>query len=135
MLLRALLVWFAIVGVETLHALARVAWLTPHVGDFRARQIAVFTGSLLIVAVAWLAIRWIAPRSTRSALLVGAWWLALMLVFEVVLGRFVSGQSWARLGEDYDLTRGGLLGLGMLVLFLAPWIAARARGLLATPKA
>lgn len=127
MLLRALLVWVAIAGVETLHGIARVAWLAPRVGDFRARQLAVFTGSALIFGVAWLSIRWIAPRTVGGALRVGALWLALMLAFEVGLGRFVAGQSWQRLGEDYDVTRGGLLGFGMLALLVSPWIAARGR--------
>jgi len=130
MLQRAFFVWLGIVLVETLHGVARSLWLAPHVGDFRARQIAVFTGSALILGVAWLSIRWIAPRDAKSAFRVGALWLVLMLAFEVVLGRFVAGQSWERLAEDYDVSRGGLLGLGMVVLLCAPWIAARTRGLL-----
>ena len=56
--LRALLIWLLIIAVESLHGTARQLWLAPCVGDFRARQLAVFTGCLLIFTLAWLTIRW-----------------------------------------------------------------------------
>jgi hypothetical protein len=51
-LLRALLVWLVIIGVETVHGILRTLVLLPAVGDFRARQISVLTGSVLIFGVA-----------------------------------------------------------------------------------
>lgn len=102
--------------------------LAPLVGDFRARQIAVFTGSVLILAIAALFIRWVRPSRLWDALAVGVVWFGLTLIFEVVFGRFVVHASWSRLASDYDLTRGGLLPVGLLVEALAPAIAARLRG-------
>jgi hypothetical protein len=54
-------------------------------------------------------------------------WLLLTPMFEISLGRFVFGYSWARIGEDFDVLRGGLLSLGLLFLLMAPIIAARLR--------
>ncbi len=125
MLLRSLLVWLAIIAIETLHGIARVAWLEPLVGDFRARQLAVLTGSLLILTVAWFGVRWMRPVSTRQALGIGALWVGLTIGFELALGRLVMKLPWERLAEDYDLSRGGLLGLGLVAMLLAPWFAAR----------
>jgi hypothetical protein len=125
MLLRTLLVWLAIIALETLHGIARVALLQPLVGDFRARQLAVFTGSALIFGVAWFGVRWIRPTSAAQALGIGATWVGLTIGFELALGRLVMKLPWERLAEDYDLTRGGLLGLGLIVMLLAPWFAAR----------
>jgi hypothetical protein len=51
-LLRALVVWLLIVAAEVVHGIARALWLEPRVGDFRARQIGVFTGSAMILAIA-----------------------------------------------------------------------------------
>jgi hypothetical protein len=124
MLLRALALWLAIIALETLHGIARVALLEPLVGDFRARQLAVLTGSLLILTVAWFGVRWLRPASTRQALAVGALWVALTVAFELALGRLVMELPWERLAQDYDLSRGGLLGLGLMVMLLAPSFAA-----------
>lgn len=124
---RALVTVAAIAAAETLHGIARTLWLAPVVGDHRARQIAVFTGSLLILAIATLAIRWVGPRTVARQLGVGGLWLVVMLGFELGLGRAL-GVSWTRLAADYDPRQGGLMLFGMAVLFLAPTLAARIRG-------
>ena len=126
---RAFAVWLVIIAAETLHGIARTLWLVPIVGDFRARQIAVFSGSAIILTVTAIFIHWLGPPTRRAALAVGGLWLALTLAFEVGLGR-ATGASWDRLTEDYDPRRGGLLVMGMLVVVLAPLAAALLRGVL-----
>jgi hypothetical protein len=106
---RAVAAWFVLVAAESIHGVLRVLFLTPYVGDFRARQIAVFSGSLIVLAIAWLFINWIGARTVSSLVGVGAVWLLLTIAFEVGLGRFVLNYSWGRLLEDYDLSKGGLL--------------------------
>jgi len=128
--LRGLAVWVVIIVVETLHGLARTMFLAPVIGDFRARQAAVFTGSLLIVLVTTLFIGWLRPANIREAAWVGIVWLVLTLTFEITFGRLVVHASWARIASDYDLPRGGLLPLGLLVLAGAPLIAAKLRRVL-----
>ena len=123
---RALLVWLLLMAVETIHGVLRNLFLAPAVGDFQARQIGVFIGSVLILTIAVLTIRWIRPSSVGSTLGIGAFWLMLTLAFEFFLGRAL-GRSWGAMRADYDLTRGGYLSIGMVVLALAPWIAARMR--------
>jgi hypothetical protein len=116
--------------VEVLHGIARTMFLAPAVGDFRARQIAVFTGSFLILIVATSFIRWIHPARAGEAVYVGLVWLALTLAFEVAFGRYVVHATWARIASDYNLLRGGLLPIGLLVLTAAPLVAARFRHVL-----
>ena len=81
-------------------------------------------GSALILAIAILTIDWIHPTSERALLTIGALWLVLTLAFEFGLGHAL-GRSWAALLADYDLSRGGLLSIGMVLLALSPWIAAQ----------
>jgi hypothetical protein len=120
---RALGVWLLIVLAETLHGIFRMLWLAPLAGDFRARQISVFTGSGLILAVTWLTRRWVAATTRRQQLAVGLGWTILTVLFEVGLGRLL-GLPWARIREDYDLARGGLMLLGLVVMTFAPMIVA-----------
>jgi hypothetical protein len=124
---RALLSWLLIVLAESLHGTARQLWLAPRVGEFRARQIAVFTGSLIIFAIAYLTIRWLGAKGTGQLLGVGLLWVVLTVGFEIGLGRWVLGLSWERIGSDYDLAHGGLMGLGLVWMAAAPWLAARVR--------
>ncbi len=126
-LLRAFAVWLIIVVVETIHGTLRTLFLAPYVGDLRARQMNVFTGSLLIFGIALLFIRWIGAASGVSLLAIGLFWLVLTLLFEITLGRLIFRLSWERIFADYDISRGGLLLFGMLFVTVTPLVAARIR--------
>jgi hypothetical protein len=127
-LLRAFIVWLLLIAAETVHGVLRGALLLPLMGDLPARQLGAPVGSLLIFVVACLCVRWIAARTTLQLLGVGLLWVVLTVLVEVGLGRLVLGLPWGRIAEDYDPTRGGLLGLGLLFMAASPRLADRARG-------
>lgn len=126
--LRAFLVWLVIIAAETVHGVLRGILLVPLVGDLPARQIGVPVGSLIIFAVAYIFVRWIAARTRLQLLGVGLLWLVLSVLFEIGLGRVVLGLPWGRIMEDYDPARGGFLVFGLLVMAVSPLLAARLRG-------
>ena len=126
---RVIAVWLIVMGVETIHGALREVGVAPYLGEFRARQVTVLTGTLLIVAVVTIFIRWLHLPTIRSMLAVGMVWVLLTVTFELVLGRVVLGYSWERMLSDYDLSRGGLLSLGLVIFALSPLIAAKLRGI------
>ena len=128
MLVRATLIWFVIAAAEVVHGILRVKFLNRRVGDHRARQIGVFTGSAIIFAIAWWSSPWIAVDTRDQQFAVGTLWLAAMVAFDVVFGRLVFRASWERIASEFDLRRGGLLGIGMAFLFFAPVLVAALRG-------
>jgi hypothetical protein len=127
--LRAFAVWLVIIFAESIHGTLREWLLRPYVGDLRARQIAMVTGMLLILAVAYAFIHWLRAETTKTLLLVGLLWVVLTIAFEFGLGLYVLGYSWERMTEDYDFRRGGFLSLGMVFLLLAPLLAVKLRGI------
>jgi len=126
-LLRAFAVWLVIIAVETVHGILRTLLLVPMMGDFPARQTSVFTGSLLIFGVTLLLVNWIAAKTIPQLLMVGVLWVMLTVLFEITLGRLVLDLSWDRITEDYDVTRGGLLGFGLMFMAASPLMATRFR--------
>jgi hypothetical protein len=122
-------IWLTLLAVESVHGVIRRLFLEPQVGDLRARQLSVFTGVVLIALVFWFTIRWLGPQPVRRWWQFGLLWLALTLAFEIGAGR-ATGMSWDRIASDFDLRRGGLLGIGMLVILMAPRILAQRRGLI-----
>lgn len=127
--LKSLAIWLLIMSVEVVHGILRTLFLEPLIGDFRARQIGVFVGSLIILTIAYFSIQWIRAENTRSLLVIGFIWLILTLLFEIALGRFVFDFSWEKILSDYDILRGGLLPFGLIILTLSPLIADKLRGL------
>jgi hypothetical protein len=59
--------------------------------------------------------------------LIGILWVVLTLSFEVGMGRFVLAYSWERIWSDFNLARGGLLGIGLLIMGFAPRFTASLR--------
>jgi len=102
--------------------------LDPRVGDVRGRQIAVVTGSLLMLWVATALLPALGRHPLAHWWRLGLLWLALTLAFELGLGRLF-GVSWARLGSDFDLRQGGWLAFGMLLIAVAPRLVAWRRRL------
>lgn len=127
--IRAIAVWLIIMAVESVHGMVRIMAVEPLVGDMRARQISVFTASALILVVTYLTVLWLRVRQSRTLLWVGALWILLTLLFEVLVGRLVLGLSWERILSDYNIRRGGLMPFGLVVMLVAPLIIARLRGI------
>jgi hypothetical protein len=84
-------------------------------------------GSLIILGVALVSVRWIGASRSFQLLGIGVLWAVLTLAFEILFGRFVAGASWERLLSDFDVIQGGLMPFGMIVLVLSPWIAGKVR--------
>jgi hypothetical protein len=122
---RATTVWLLLMVVESIHGTLRQWFLAPLIGDLPARRVAVFSGSLLIFLITLGTVRWMTARGSKNLLAVGALWVVLTVTFECVLGRAVFGYDWPRLLEDYDVSRGGLMGIGLLSMLFTPIIAAR----------
>lgn len=124
---KAFLVWCLIALVEVAHGIARAKLLAPRIGDLRSRQIGIFTGSIIILLITRITIRWIAPPNEQEALAMGVMWAVCMFVFEMLLGRYVFRFSWKWLLQDFNFFKGRLMALGMVVLALAPWLMLRLR--------
>jgi hypothetical protein len=130
MMLRAFTVWLVIGLAEVLQGILRVRLLNRRVGDHRARQIGVFVASGVILVIAGLAMPWIGASKVADLLGIGLFWVVLMLALDIGFGRLVFHASWDRIFAEFDLRRGGLLGFGVAVIFFAPLLMAKLRGLL-----
>lgn len=124
---RSLAVWLVLIAAEIMHGVLRRLVLVPYVGEFRSNQIGVFTGSAIILVIASLTIRWIGANRPSELLTVGIVWLTLTVAFEILFGRFVMGLSWERIAADYNVSQGGLMPLGLLVLLFSPTIVSKVR--------
>jgi hypothetical protein len=120
---RAILVWVLIIAVEFVHGMIRTLIITPAIGDLRARQVGVAIGSLLILIVAVLCVRWIRTNRPSVLVAVGLIWVIFTVGFEILLGRWVLDLPWSRIRADYDISNGGFMILGLCVMAMSPLLA------------
>jgi hypothetical protein len=133
--LRAALVWLLIMAGESVFGTIRTLFVEPPLGPDLARQIAFPVALAWIFGATFLTIRWIGANGLHALLAMGLAWAALTFAFESALGRLVFDFTWAQVLADYDLTKGRLMALGLVLMALAPLIAARLRGLALIPPA
>ncbi len=126
---RSLAIWIVLMLAEITHGILRAILLVPWVGEFRSNQIGVFTGSVIILVIVYSTIRWIGATGRWAPLVVGAIWLMLTVAFEVLFGRLVVKVSWERIASDYNLLQGGMMPIGLLILFFSPLVALMLRKL------
>ncbi len=128
--LRSIAIWIIFIIIESLNGMIRTLWLVPSMGDLQAHQISFVTGSLLILIIATIFVRWLNISNFSQLIGVGVLWMLLTVVFEFGLGRFVFRYSLAQIAADYNLSQGRLMSIGLLLLVIAPLIATKLRDIL-----
>jgi hypothetical protein len=123
---RALACWLLIMTAESVNGTLRRLFLLPAVGELRAHQAGVAIGCAIVFSVTWLFTARTGPSSRPRPFLTGALWVVLTILFEIGLG-MIFGYFRERMLADYDLSKGGVMGIGLLFMLLAPFLATRRR--------
>ena len=125
---RGLAVWLFIMLVETLHGLLRGLLLVPRVGEETASRIGWPIGLVIVLGISIALAPWMAIRDTSALFRLGGLWAVLTLIFELTIG-LLRGLDLPRLLAELNPLAGGLTIYSLAVMFLAPLLAARLRGL------
>ena len=120
--------WFggSILGI--INGTIRELTFKDQMGEQAANYISTGTLIVLLTVYMWLLERrW--PIPTRgTALRIGAYWVALTIIFEFGFGHYVDGKSWADLLNNYNLTDGQPWVLVLVWMAVAPTVVSRAVG-------
>ena len=130
MILRGIVIWCVLLVIASINGALRQAVLIPRLGETAGRAVSTLLLSAFIALLTWFSISWIAPRSAAQSWAVGAVWVALTLAFEFLAGHFLFHNPWNQLLEDYNVLRGRIWILVLIVTFIAPRICAELRNLL-----
>jgi chromate transport protein ChrA len=128
-LIRTLSAWTLIIVTESVSGAFRRLVLASRIGELAAHQLGVAVGCVIIFVVAWLFFARASDLSTGNLLRSGLLCVALTFVFEIALGLSME-YSRQRILADYDLPRGGLMGIGLLFMLFAPLLASKLRRIL-----
>ena len=117
--------WFVLVVVAVGNGMLREATYGSVVTELRAHQLSTLTGMILCGGSVWVFSRYFPIESARTAVSIGAVWLALTIAFEFTFGHYVAGHSWQSLLNDYDLVSGRIWVVFLVWLFLLPYLVYR----------
>ena len=128
MIWRALMVWVGILILAVLNGGARLAWLIPYFGETAGRALSTIALCALVMRGS-MAHDWLdaATRNTGEALGMGLLWVVLTLAFEFLAGHYLFTSPGPCCWQDYDLSRGRISGVALVVVLFAPLWGMRLR--------
>jgi len=119
--------WLGATVIGVANGVARRALYEDRIGPSAAHYLSTATLVILLGGyMAFLAKRWPIP-TRRAALVVGGIWAAMTVGFEFGLGRFVLGDSWTKLLEQYAFWRGNVWILVPAWIALGPTVIHKLR--------
>ncbi|HTG00240.1 MAG TPA: hypothetical protein VK654_06600 [Nitrospirota bacterium] len=126
-LVKSFFVWILFIPLATANAAFRDLVLIPLLGDASGSNVSSLILALLILGVTFLLLSRLGLRTRAECMATGALWFSLTLIFEMSFFIFARIHPLDKLLQDYDLFRGRLWLLDLVVLLLAPLIAAHLR--------
>lgn len=125
---KALVLWSVILVCAVANGALREAVLIPRLGTSPGLVVSGLALSCVILLVAYLGVPWLGARSDTGLVLVGLGWLAATLIFEFSLG-LLRGKPLAEILSAYTFAGGNIWPVVLAITAIAPWLAARLRGL------
>jgi hypothetical protein len=126
LIVKAIVIWLAILCLAVANGALREAILIPHLGKVVGLVLSGVLLSGLILTIAFFTLPWVGARRVSQLVGVGALWLMLTLAFEFLFG-FLQGKSWSTMLEAYTFKEGNIWPVVLLVTAAAPYIAIRCR--------
>lgn len=127
--IKALIIWSGILVLAIANGMLRESVLISAFGTQAALVLSGLLLSAVILGVTYYSLPWLQVTSPAGLFAVGLGWLAHTLVFEFSFGLW-QGKSWPELLEAYTFKDGNLWTVVLAVIVLAPYIAAKLRGLI-----
>jgi hypothetical protein len=123
---KAVLTWVLMIPVAILNGIFRESVIRPRVGELRAHQLSVVTGSTGFLALVFALWRGEAGRiDDRDLLRMGAAWVVATILFEFGFGHYLRRVSWEALLHDYNVKAGRLWVVVLLVILFSPLLVKR----------
>jgi hypothetical protein len=122
---RWILAWLGAPILGIVNGATRETLYEGAVGEKAAGVISTGTLLGLLAGYMWLLERRWPLDGRREALSVGAAWAILTVGFETVFGRWVEGESWSTVLEQYDVRAGNAWAVVPASILVGPELARR----------
>ena len=129
LLLWALGLWGLLVICAILNGPFRQFVLIPRIGQNSGHGVSCIMLSAVILLISYLFFHLTSVGYSVSDLwFVGLIWLCLTIVFEFGFGHFVMKKSWGKLLEDYNMLKGRVWVVVLIVTLTAPYLTGSLLG-------
>lgn len=110
---------------ETLNGIARTQFLNKRVGIINAKRISMISALVICLLICYLYVPILGVTTDNGLLYLGISLSVFMLLFDIVLGRLVFKVRWSAITDEFNIFKGNLLGIGMIVMMFCPLLSSK----------
>jgi hypothetical protein len=110
---------------ETLNGVARTVYLNKRLGVASAKRVSMVPALVLCLLICYFYIPIVGITTDKGLVLLGLSLSSFMLVFDILMGRFVAKAKWSAILDDFNVCKGNLLALGMVAMAFCPLLSAK----------
>jgi hypothetical protein len=115
--------WFLFMILAIINAILRNGVYKPIIGDLRAHQLSTIIFIAIILIITYIVFRYSKLKlNTQETFIIGTIWLLLTICFEFLAGYYVFGNSWDKLLADYNILKGRIWSLVLIIIFFSPYL-------------
>lgn len=128
-ILKLIAVWLVMVLAAIVNGIFREKVLNRYIGEDKALPISGAILSILIAGIIYQTVELFVGDGFGVYLLLGITWVLLTLVFEYGFGYFVRGMKLSEINDVFNIKKGNLFILTLLVTLISPLVLAYAKGI------
>lgn len=122
-------IWLCFVIAAIINGAVREKLLTPLLGSALSLPLSGVTLSALVFLITYFTLVFLGEVKPKLYLRIGLFWIVLTLAFEYLWGHYVAGKSWDEIHQVFNIFKGNLFIIVLIVTALSPRIAARLKGI------
>jgi len=126
--LKASAIWFVIAFLAIANGLFRESFLVPNFGQSMALPVSGMLLSLIVFIVTYLSFPLFGKHNTAAYFLIGLQWVLMTLLFEVFFGHYMMGKSWSEILQLFNIMKGNLFSIVLIVSLFSPLLVAKIKG-------
>ncbi len=94
--------------------------LNKRLGVSMAKKISMLSAIVVCLAICYVYVPILDVTNQTGLVCLGVSLSIFMLVFDIVLGRLVFRITWSLILDEFNIVKGNLMGVGMLVMAFCP---------------
>lgn len=123
--LKTSMIWVIIALMAIINGLFRENVLIPSLGPHIATPVSGILLSIIVFIVTYVSFPVFGKQHALTYFFIGFQWVCMTLLFEFLFGHYVMGKPWSAIVQVFNIMKGDLMILVLLVSLISPLLVAK----------
>lgn len=117
---KALITWALFIPIAITNGIIREITYKTIIGESSAHLVSTLIAGLTFILLTYFMLRHQVLNKRNSLLfLIGIFWVLMTILFEFIFGHYIDKQPWERLFFDYNIFKGRVWGLFLILISIS----------------